>query len=436
MGEITTGFLLGPPLADFVPFPEAMVLMGNIGLIGLMLESGINIDVAQLKESGKRAVVMAFIGTTLPLLVGWALGLWSGEGIQSSISIGASFAPSSFGVAAGALTSGEIINTPIGQMIVASSVVDDVLGLILLAIVEVFTYPNPKAMDFILPFISSFGYLLLLGYSAVTWMPRMIENRIMPLFSEKYREFAAFAMMFFLLIGYMPLLHYSRASSLTGAFLAGLTFSQINSIHLSFVNKGRHLLNWLLRIFFSATIGFQVPVRSFNDPYVLKWGAKFILAILVKMPLGLFVRRYQREIPDDFPYNPYWRDFWITALSVTCRGEFNFIIASFALGAGLISADLYAAIVFAVLIACVIGPLLLSRVIQHYNDLSKAYLTGNHPIHRIGRTCDGYRPLFLSIQARSSVHVGLQDTFRKELENAGLIIIDHRSFHTLGMDAS
>lgn len=435
VGEIATGFLLGPPLADFVPFPEAMVLMGNIGLIGLLLESGINIDVAQLKESGIRAVLMAFTGSVLPLLVGLGLGLWSGEDIQSGISIGATFAPSSFGVAAGALTSGDIINTPTGAMIVASSVVDDVLGLILLAIVEVFTYPSPKAIDFILPFISSFGYLIVLGYSAITWMPRVIEKRILPLFSAKYREFAAFALMFFLLIAYMPLLHYSRASSLTGAFLAGLTFSQINSVHISFVNKGRHLLNWLLRIFFSATIGFQVPVTSFNDPYVLKWGAKFILAILVKMPLGFFVPHYQHQVADDFPYNPYWRDVWITALSVTCRGEFNFIIASFALGAGLITADIYAAIVFAILIACIICPFLLSRVIDHYNKLSKQYLTGDHPIHRIGTTRDGYRPLFLSIQARTPVHWGLQDTFKRALEEAGLLIIDHRSFHTLGMNS-
>eukprot|EP00544_Gedaniella_sp_CCMP2646_P007134 CAMPEP_0202484456 /NCGR_PEP_ID=MMETSP1361-20130828/3533_1 /ASSEMBLY_ACC=CAM_ASM_000849 /TAXON_ID=210615 /ORGANISM="Staurosira complex sp., Strain CCMP2646" /LENGTH=887 /DNA_ID=CAMNT_0049113111 /DNA_START=176 /DNA_END=2839 /DNA_ORIENTATION=- len=435
VGEIVTGFLLGPPLADFVPYPEAMVLIGNIGLIGLMLESGINIDVAQLKESGKRAAIMAFVGSVLPLAVGIGLGLWSGENIQSSVSIGASFAPSSFGVAAGALTSGEIINTPVGQMIVASSVVDDVLGLILLAIVEVFTYPDPRVIDYIIPFISSFGFLIVLGYSAVTWMPRIIEKRIMPLFSDKYREFAIFALMFFLLIAYMPLMHYSRASSLTGAFLAGLTFSQINSIHISFVNKGRHLLNWLLRIFFSATIGFQVPVTSFGDPYVLKWGGKFILAILIKMPLGSFVPRYKHVIADDFPYDPYWRDFWFVALSVACRGEFNFIIASFALGSGLINAKIYAAMVFAILIACVIGPVILTKVIRHYNNLSKAYLTGDHPIHRIGNTCDGYRPLFLTIQARTKVQVGLQDTFERVLAKAGLIVIDHRSFHTLGMDA-
>jgi len=44
-----------------------------LGLIGLLLESGIDIDVAQLKEAGKRAVVMSFVGTSLPLLIGYGL---------------------------------------------------------------------------------------------------------------------------------------------------------------------------------------------------------------------------------------------------------------------------------------------------------------------------------------------------------------------------
>jgi Kef-type K+ transport system membrane component KefB len=81
--------------------------------------------------------------------------------------------------------------------------------------------------------------------------------------------------MILLLLVYLPLLNYSRASYLTGTFLAGLTFSQINSVHAAFAQHGRGILDWLLRIFFAATIGFQVPITRFQDGYVLKWGAKF-----------------------------------------------------------------------------------------------------------------------------------------------------------------
>jgi Kef-type K+ transport system membrane component KefB len=460
VGEITAGFLLGPPLADFVPYPAAVVLIGKFGLLGLIVESGIGIDVAQLKETGLRAVAMAFVGTALPLTAGLGLGRAAGLDFRSAMAIGACFAPSSFSVVANVLCKGEVLNTPVGQLIVASSVVDDVLGLILLSILEVFVNEDPKAIDFVIPFISSFGYLLVLGYLGLTWIPHTIEHKIMPLFAERHREFVAFGMMFLLLIIYLPLLDYSGASYLTGAFLAGLSFSQIHSVHASFMRNGRQILTWLLRMFFAATIGFQIPVTYFQDLYVLRWGGKFckftvpvltiravcslsfltpdilpVACIVAKGLLGLAVPRGEHKLPEDFPYDPYWRDVTITSLAIMCRGEFNFIIASFALGEGLFGPDLYSAVVFAILVSAIVGPLLLSNVIQFYNEKSKAYLASSHPIKRDGNTCDGLRPLFLAIQTRTPIHWGLQETFKKALEKAGLIIIDHRSVHTLGLNA-
>lgn len=95
----------------------------------------------------------------------------------------------------------------------------------------------------------------------------------------------------------------------------------------------------------------------------------------------------------------------------------------------------YAAVVLAVLISCVMAPLALTQVIRYYNNKSKAFLGGHHPITRIGKTNDGDRPLFLAIQARTPVAWGLQEKFTLALEKAGVIIIDHRSWHTLGLDA-
>ena len=105
VGEIFTGFLLGPPLADFVPYPEALVLVGEIGLIMLLLEAGVELDVAQLRETGTRALAIGFTGTILPLLVGLGLAMASGSetSIKSALAVGASFSPTSLGVAASAL---------------------------------------------------------------------------------------------------------------------------------------------------------------------------------------------------------------------------------------------------------------------------------------------------------------------------------------------
>lgn len=258
VGEIICGFLLGPPLADFVPFPNAIVLVGDIGLIMLLLEAGIEIDVAQLKETGVRAIGVACTGSILPLLVGFGLALANRCDINAAIAVGASFSPTSLGVASNALSSGRMLNTPVGQLILASCVLDDIIGLVLLSIIQIFTNENTKIYEYFIPVFSAVGFLLFLGWCALTWLPNLIETRLFPILPERYRDLTSFGLMLILLMGYLPLLFYSKASYLTGAFLAGLSFSQIDSVHKTFVYQTSNLMKWLLRIFFAASIGFQV----------------------------------------------------------------------------------------------------------------------------------------------------------------------------------
>jgi Kef-type K+ transport system membrane component KefB len=275
VGEIITGFLLGPPLANFVPFPEAMVLIGQIGLIGLLVEAGIEMDVAQLKETGLRAFSMATTGAMIPLAAGIGLGYAFGVDLRAAIAIGSCFSPTSLGVASNALAAGNVYNTPVGQLIVAACVVDDIIGLVLLSVIQVLVNDEAQTWEYAIPVISSFGYLLILGYSGVTWMPKVIEKHILTRFPEHDRDLVAFGLMIMLVLIYLPLLNYSRSSYLTGAFLAGLTFSQIHSVHVKFANDGAAIMNWLLRIFFSASIGFQIPIKMFGDPQIIAWGFIF-----------------------------------------------------------------------------------------------------------------------------------------------------------------
>ena len=264
-------------------------MIGNFGLLGLMLESGIHLDLAQLQETGTRAVLMAVSGTLLAL--GSGLGLWYTNHVQvpeatpvfasasaefsAAMAVGSSFAPSSLGVAAAVLSSGNVLNTPIGQLIVASSVVDDVLGLILLALLNVFAMEDPTLFHYIQPFLASFGFLSVLGYLGVTWIPRAIQHGILPRIHKAHHEKIVFAIMFTMMLLYMPLLNYTGASYLTGAFLAGLSVSQVSGIQESYKKNGQEIMVWLMRMFFSATIGFQIPILQYGSLYVLILAAKF-----------------------------------------------------------------------------------------------------------------------------------------------------------------
>merc|ERR1719416_326648 len=140
-----------------------------------------------------------------------------------------------------------------------------------------------------------------------------------------YRDLAMFSIMTLMLLAYLPLLNYTQASYLTGAFLAGCTFSQIEHAHHTFMEKTHQLMTWLLRVFFAASIGFQVPVKQFGDPFVILWGFILYICVAAKLPLALYVPQFE-DVKKGAPYNPFVRDRIITALAMTCRGEFSFII--------------------------------------------------------------------------------------------------------------
>lgn len=229
--------------------------------IGSNVGPNISQFLPQWKLFARRALAIGLTGTTLPLLVGMGLGMASGaSSIKSALAVGASFSPTSLGVAASALKSGKMLDTPVGQLIVASCVVDDVLALILLSMFKVLVKDSPPIFEYFIPIISSVGFLVVLGGSAVTWLPRMIENKILNKCSTEYRNLAMFSVMIVLLLAYLPLLNYTQASNLVGAFLAGVVFSQIDHAHHIFMEKTHDLMTWLLRVFFAASIGFQVPV--------------------------------------------------------------------------------------------------------------------------------------------------------------------------------
>ena len=403
------------------------MLVGEIGLIMLLLEAGVELDVAQLRETGTRALGIGVTGTALPLLVGMGLAMASGPdiGIKSALAVGASFSPTSLGVAASALKAGKMLDTPVGQLIVSSCVVDDILALILLSMFQVLVEVNPPIIAYFIPIISSLGFLLVLGGSAITWLPNFIQNKILKKLPEQHRELTMFSIMTAMLLAYLPLLNYTKSSYLTGAFLAGATFSQIESAHHAFIKKTHQLMMWLLRVFFAASIGFQVPVKLFSDPYVIGWGFILYACVMAKFPLMFYVPQFE-DVKEGANYNPFLRDRLITGLAMTCRGEFSFIIAAFALGQGLITAKIYAAIVWAVLLSCISSPFILLSLIKFFNTQQLEYLKATNPLNNKAGS-DGLEPLYLHIKSTAPASWGQQELFRQILNDMDLEVIDRRT---------
>lgn len=144
------------------------------------------------------------------------------------------------------------------QIIVAACVVDDILGLVILSTVETLTKEDPTLYEYIHPLLISLVFLIVLGLLGVTIFPRFIQTQILARVKDEHKLKCAYGLLSAFVLLYLYVLDAVKSSYLTGAFLAGLTFSQIQFVHHSFVKQTKHVMKWLLRIFFACTIGFSV----------------------------------------------------------------------------------------------------------------------------------------------------------------------------------
>mmetsp|Transcript_20990 Transcript_20990/g.34631 ORF Transcript_20990/g.34631 Transcript_20990/m.34631 type:complete len:811 (+) Transcript_20990:192-2624(+) len=450
VGEIFAGIILGPKLTEFVPFPVSFVMLGEIGLILLVIEAGIDIDLTTLKLIGTRGLIIAIVGSILPIVIALGIALAIGTDLKGSIAAGASFGPTSLGIAMNILRQGKIVNTPVGQLIISAAVIDDMIALIILSQLGALSGTADVA-SIVIPIVSALGFLILGGYIAVYVLPPILDRHLFSRIKKENHGSVGLGLMFLILFGMMPATYYAKSSFLMGAFISGLVFCRNHDVHVRFVTQFKRLLQWLMRIFFAASIGFQVPIKDFGNGTVIGYGLLLTVALLGKLAVGFLVPNFNNA--DKFR-GLHLRDCLVTGFSMAAEGEFAFVIAVFAADQGLISPDLYASIVLAVLISTIIPPFALRFTISYFNNLAQKML---HEAEELERQ-RGQRPsedlspqeqeanlreqirankiVFLCIQIQCSSTWGLIPKIISTLSKLNVEVIDNRSWHPRGVDTT
>ena len=377
VGEIITGIVLGPNLLDIVGShgSEFLIVVGEIGLIMLVVEAGIDVDIGMLKLIGPRGLLIALIGSLLPLLIGFCIALGLNQSVQSSIAIGSCFAPTSMGIALNVLKSAKILNTPTGQLIIAAAILDDVIALIILS--ELGAMKDPSAKNIVLPLLVSPILILIIGFLAIRIIPQFIK-KIMTLIPAEYHEQSILALLFVSTFVLIPACHFVGSSHLLGGFLSGLMFCTDHTIHHIWAHQMKRILYWLLRIFFSCTIGFAIPIKEFANGKVIGQGLLFCVCGIGKVVTGLFGRPMTKK------------EFFSIGFSMSAWGEFAFIIATASYEDGTISQEMFSSVLLAVLLSVIISPYSLRLTLSHYErqqqrkmdeNLKKYEDTNSHPVY-------------------------------------------------------
>lgn len=415
VGEILTGIGLGPHGADIVPFPNSFMLIGEVGLLLLVLEAGLDVDIEMLRLIGLRGFGVAIVGSMFPLALGTGIGFAFGLDFKGAIASGATLAPTSMGIALNVLRSGKVLNTPTGQLVIAAAVLDDVIALVLLS--EIKALDGGTMIDFVLPIVASGFFLLLFGYLALRIMPVHMEGLIQKYIPKKHQDNCSLGMTLLLAMALLPTTYYLKSSYLLGVFLAGLCFCTDVRMHRVWIHQVKRLLTWLLRIFFAATIGFEVPISDFADFEVIWKGLIYCLPVVGKIVTGFFANPLRAK------------EFFTIAFAMSAWGEFAFIIAVYSKEHNIMDDNTFSSLVFAILLSVILAPYALSFILNHYNtaagkhfDSSIAHqLENDHLEHSV----------YYELLAKSRGKWGIQQQMIKLIRDLDLEVVDFQAHHKL-----
>jgi len=303
LGELLFGVALGNVSLVGIEGAEELrrdpniEMLARIGVVVLLFEVGLESTVAQMLKVGASSLLVAAVGVAVPFALGWGVGEWLLPEASQYVHafLGATLAATSVGITARVLKDLGRSQTDEARTILGAAVIDDVFGLVILAVVTgvISAADGGRAFaagDVAWILAKAGGFLvgaLLIGL----WLSPRIFALAARLQGKGVLLAAGLAFCFLLswlanLIGLAPIV---------GAFAAGLVLEDAH--FRGFSAKGKHALaelvepvsSFLVPVFF-VLMGLRTDLRSFGHPGVLVLaGALTAAAIVGKQACGLAV---------------------------------------------------------------------------------------------------------------------------------------------------
>jgi len=364
IGEIFAGIIVGNTILfswlslDLVAIGDMELglfeILAELGVIFLLFSVGLETPFSELRKVGKTATLVAVLGVVLPLLAGFALFMAIDGKVAEALFIGAAMVATSVGITARVIKDMRLTQTIESRVIIGAAVIDDVLGMIVLAIVTgVAGGSGGGLLDIVI--VSAEGILFVLGviFLGSIVLPklrrRMAARRepAPPLQCGEQRHplLTPLPLAIVVCLGLSLLASYAGLAAIIGAFLAGMVFAEFKDKWPC--EEDFHPINGFLVPFFFIFVGLQVDLASFDEVLVLAV-AVTVLAIITKfVGCGLGARSLGGKSAT------------IIGIGMVPRGEVGIIIASVGLKLGAIGGDLYAVAVFMSMATTIVAPPLL-----------------------------------------------------------------------------
>lgn len=372
MGEIAAGIVLlplaalpfAPPLLVALPDSPFLEIAAEFGIFAVLLLAGIEMRPREIAAQSGAALGVAFGGVIVPLAGGFALA-WaflpdSPLKLAQALLVGVALSISAVPVAVKILMELRLLHRRVGEMIVSAAVLDDVMGLVLLAVVlsiiETGSVPNASMMLKLIGQVGLFfaltvGAGMLLEPAFYRWAARLPVPA--PLFSA----------LVVIALAYALLAEALGMDFILGPFVAGLFFDPDavgDQGYASVKASMADLTNGLLAPLFFASIGVRLDLGAVTAVPL------FLTLLLVVAFLGKVVGA---GVPARLA-GLSAREATAVGVGMSGRGAVELVVASIALEAGLFAqpdtlvASLFSALVITAVLTTMLMPMVLSAVLR------------------------------------------------------------------------
>jgi len=359
VGEVLAGIIIGPYALGLIGSPDGDLVqlfhgdreaaeealnitfdvIAGLGVIILLFFVGLETRLRDLLNVRNRAVAVGVLGIVLPFVLGFGLISATGRSDVESAFVATAMVATSVGITARVLGDIGVIRSTEARVILGAAVVDDVLGLLLLAVVSSYGEDNVDALELTLTALVAIGFIV---FAALVGT-RVIRRYSIHLERLHVRN-APFLVAMILMLGLSALAGIVGLAAIIGAFIAGMMLAEAEE-GFELERQSQAVYDFLVPFFF-VVIGTKVDLGAFDDPEILAIALGVtVLAVMGKLLGGAIASRGMGG-----------RSAAIVGVGMVPRGEVGLVVAGVGAGIGAVSGDMFAVVVFMSVATTLLAP--------------------------------------------------------------------------------
>jgi Kef-type K+ transport system membrane component KefB len=383
IGELVAGMAIGPHALSLVGQPSGGLLslfggnhadathaldlvyetVAELGVVVLLFDVGLETRATDILRVGVRAGLVGVLGIVTPFVFGFAFMAATGHPNIESAFVATALVATSVGITARVLQEQGVLRSREARIILGAAVIDDVLGLILLAIVSSAAGTGSSPLDIVFTTVQAFVFV---GF--VAWAGTHATRRYSARINQARHLVSPLSIALILMLGLAAVAGLIGLAGIIGAFLAGMVLAESRE-QFELERTVQPISEFLVPFFFVVT-GMRVTLSAFRDLDVVVLAIVVtVIAIAGKLAgAGLATWGLSR------------RTMLLVGVGMVPRGEVGLIVAGIGNNLGIIPPNIFAVVVLMSILTTLVVPPALVAIYRRSPEVGAASAIGHEPI--------------------------------------------------------